>query len=124
MILIETDDVVCYPPSPETDEHGWRLPGSEPYWSGRGTLQLRAGVSDPRAAEGGGRGPFGPARDNVGDLFLPPDLELLEGSTAEIRGHRYALSQVRLVLDPTALGLDCWAATATSFDTWPDGGQR
>lgn len=123
-ILLATDDVVLTPPSENTDEHGWRLPGTDPYWTGRGALQLRAGISDPRAADGGGRGPYGPARDEVGDLYLPPELTVLEGTTAEVRGRRYVLSQVRLVVDPVGGGLDCWAATATSVDTWPDGSKR
>ena len=121
-VLLDTDDVVLVLPSADTDDHGWRLPGTDPYWEGRGALQLRAGVSDPRASEGGGRGPSGPARDEVGDLYLPTGLRPLEGSTAEIRGRVYVLSQVRLVVDPVGLNLDCWAATATSVDTWPDGG--
>jgi hypothetical protein len=125
-LLLGADDVVLYPPSADVDEHGWRLPDLDtPYWSGIGNLQLGPGLSNPQAASGGGRGPYGPARDQLGSLFVPADVVLLEGSTAEVRGRRYVLSQVRLVADPVggvAGELTCWAATATSVDTWPDGG--
>ena len=121
-VLLAEDEVVLYPPSVDVDEHGWRLPDEAPYWSGIGNLQLNPGISNPLAAGGGGRGPYGPARDNVGSLFLPPEVPLLEGSSAMIRDRVYVLSQVRIVADPV-MGLDgpmtCWAATATSNDTWP-----
>ncbi len=127
-LLLAADDVVLYPPSTDMDEHGWRLPDeATSYWTGVGNLQLGPGLSNPLAASGGGRGPYGPARDDVGNLFLPSDVALLEGSTAVVRGRSYVLSQVRLVADP-AEGLEgpltCWTATATSVDSWPAGGTR
>lgn len=125
MILLPTDDVELAPPA-QLDEHGWRLPGDEPYWTGRGNLQLAPGVSDPRAAAGGGRGPYGPARDLTGTLYLPADAAPVEGSVARVRGHVFVLSQVHLVIDPLypAGGITCWQATAMGTDSWPDGGER
>ena len=122
--LVAPDPVTLYPPSSDLDEHGWQLPGSPSYWSGNGNLQLMPGVSDVRAGDGGGRGPYGPARDRLGQLFLPVEMDLIEGSIAECRGRWYYLTQTRFVGDPTGNGdgtspLDCWTATATSFDTWP-----
>lgn len=121
--LVAPDPVTLFPPSGDLDEHGWALPGSEPYWSGSGNLQAFPGIADVRAADGGGRGPFGPARDRSGTLYLPVEMELIEGSVAEIRGRHYYLTQVRFVGDPTGSGdgtapLDVWTANATSFDTW------
>ena len=121
-VLLARDEVVLFAPG-ELDDHGWRLPSDYGYWQGTGNLQLAAGPSEPRAAGGGGHGPHGPARDLAGVVFLPADALPAEGSTADIRGTRYVLSQVRMVLDPvTDDGLSCWVATATSIDTWPDGG--
>lgn len=125
-VLLPTDYVELISPG-ELDEHGWRLPGeAEPYWVGLGSLQLGPGVSDPRAAAGGGRGPHGPARDLTGTLYLPPDANPVEGAGALIRGHPFVLSQVHLVVDPLApgAGLSCWAATVTGVQSWPDGGER
>lgn len=120
-VLLAADQVDLYPPSAALDEHGWRLPDTTTsYWSGVGNLQLQPGISIPTAADGGGRGPFGPARDLLGTLFLPADVPLLEGSTAVIRGRWFVISETRQVTDPTDSGLDCWAAIATSIDTWPN----
>lgn len=121
-VLLATDTIACYPPSQNTDSHGWRLPDlTDQYWTGAGALQLRAGVSDPMAADGGGHGPYDPAYDEVGDVYLPAEagLTVLEGTSIECRGRWYVLSQVRLVADPAGLGLACWVATATSVDSWP-----
>ena len=121
-LLLAADEVTLYPPSVDTDEHGWRLPDtSAPYWSGLGNLQLQPGVSVPTAADGGGRGPYGPARDQLGVLFLPASIPaLFEGSTAVVGARTYVLSQTRVVNDPLdGATLTCWAATATSVDTWP-----
>jgi hypothetical protein len=123
--LVAPDLITLYPPSEDLDEHGWRLPATEAYWQGKGNLQQYPGISDVRASDGGGRGPFGPARDRTGSMFLPvEDLQLIEGSVAECRGRYYYLTQCRFVGDPTGTGdgsspLDIWTATATSFDTWP-----
>jgi hypothetical protein len=123
-VLLPTDHVALYPPA-GLDGHGWRLPAgdaAEPYWQGEGALQLQPGVSDPRAADGGGRGPHGPARDAVGQLFLPGSLpELADGYTARVRGETYVLSQTRRVLDPAGGDLGCWAAQATGTSRWPRG---
>jgi len=121
-LLLPTDDVVLYPPG-QLDGHGWRQPGTRPSWAGRGALQLLPGVSDARAATGGGHGPHGPARDLTGNLFLPPDAAPVEGMSALIRGRVFVLSQVRQVLDPTGPGIGCWTATVQSTDTWPEGGE-
>lgn len=119
-LLLARDDVVLTAPD-GLDEHGWRLPdGTEPLpWSGVGNLQLMPGISNPRAAEQGGRGPFGPARDNTGQLYLPADAPVADGVQAQVRGRRYVLAQARLVTDPVDANLTCWSATATSVDTWP-----
>jgi hypothetical protein len=121
---IAPDPMTLYPPSEDLDEHGWRLPSPEAYWSGKGNLQQYPGIADVRASDGGGRGPFGPARDRTGSVFLPVEAQLIEGSVLECRGRFYYLTQCRFIGDPTGNGdgtapLDCWTATATSFDTWP-----
>jgi hypothetical protein len=123
--LIAPDPMTLYPPTGETDEHGWALPGSEPYWTGQGALQLQPGISDPRAADGGGMGPYNPARDKVGAVFLPVEAGLIEGSVLVCRGRTYFVSQSRFVGDPTGNGdgtapLDCWTAQVTATDQWPD----
>lgn len=121
-LLLAADAVTLCLPG-ELDGHGWREPGRVPHWDGTGNLQLAPGVSDPRAAAGGGHGPHGPARDLTGDLFLPAEAEPAEGMTARVRGRVFVLSQVRFVTDPaSADGIGCWTATATSTDTWPEGG--
>lgn len=120
--MLATGTAELYPPSEATDDHGWRLPGAEPYWQGPANLQLQAGISRPQAGPGGGRGPFGPARDDTGVLYLPDDpglAALRDGWVALVRGKRYVLSQARYVADPAGAGLACWAATATSVDSWP-----
>jgi hypothetical protein len=125
-LLLAPDTAALFRPG-VLDPHGWRRAGEgpQPYYDGPANLQLQPGVSDPRAAAGGGHGPHGPARDLTGNLFLPADdAEPLEGSSAVIRGRVFVLSQVRLVADPTDSGLDCYTATVVSTDTWPDGGER
>jgi hypothetical protein len=113
-VMLASDRVALYPPG-DLDAHGWREPPDDtrPAWSGMGSLQLTAGLSDPRAAGGGGRGPHDPAAAGAGLLYLPPAAEPREGWTAVVRGEPYVLSQVRFVADPTGPGLACWAATVT-----------
>ena len=116
VLLLAADPVTLYPPG-TPDERGWTAPGTTAAWTGTGNLQLSAGSSDPRAAEGGGTGMFGPARLESGALFLPPDAQPADGMTAEIRGRRWVLTNARLVADPVAAGLDCWVAVATRDDS-------
>ncbi len=115
-LLLGVDQVELYPPAAEHDEHGWALPGTDPYWTGTGNLQLAAGSSDPAASTGGGAGPFQPRAVPGGLLVLPPDCPLAEGSAALIRGQWWAVSQVRMIADPTAEpggGCSTMAATVT-----------
>jgi hypothetical protein len=123
-VLLPTDTAALYQPG-DLDPHGWREEGTlGPYWEGECSLQLAPGVSDGRAAAGGGHGPHGPAVDSTGVLFLPPELVIADGMTADIRGRTFVLSQTRLVKDPLGGLLDCWTATVTTSDTWPAGGER
>ena len=117
-VLLAADAVELYPASDTTDGHGWVLPGTVPAWSGLGSLQLAPGSSDPRAADGGGHGPFSPAAVGSGSLYLPLDAGAAEGMAAIIRGDAYILSQVRLVVDPTGGGIDCLVATVSGTATW------
>jgi hypothetical protein len=121
-LLLGSDLVELYPPAADADEHGWALPGTAPYWTGTGCLQLAAGSSDPRASSGGGAGPFDPRAVPDGMLYVPPDCPLAEGSAALIRGQWWSVSQVRLITDPTAEpggGVSCIAAMVTAA---PDDG--
>jgi len=122
---LAADEVTLHPPG-DLDEHGWRNPDDFPVpaWTGTGNLQLAPGVSDPRAAAGGGHGPHGPARDETGTLYLPADAPAADGWTAQVRGRVFVLSQVRLITDPASPGggIACQAATVTTTDTWPGGG--
>jgi hypothetical protein len=111
-LLLAVDHVALYPRG-EADAHGWAEPGTAPRWCGAGNLQLGPGTSDPRAGDGGGRGPHAPAAVPGGTLFLPPDAEPAEGDTALIRSRPWTLSEVRFIADPMGGGLACWAATAT-----------
>jgi hypothetical protein len=113
-VLLAADPVELYPPGKQ-DGHGWTEPADGAYWCGLGNLQLTAGASDPRAADGGGHGPHDPARSESGTLFLPPQVCLTEGSAARIRGELYVLSQVRKITDPIDPqgGISCWAASVT-----------
>jgi hypothetical protein len=117
-LLLATDIVELFGPTGSADAHGWAEPGTDPAWSGAGNLQASAFPSDPRASDGGGHGPFDPAARPVALLFLPVDASPAEGTVAVVRGQTWALSQVRLVVDPTGGGIDCWVATATVSD-WP-----
>jgi hypothetical protein len=124
-VLLAPDTVELYPPGPAEDSHGWALPTGDqlPTWSGPGSLQLAAGPSDPQAAQGGGAGPFDPAAADAGSLYLPPDaVGATEGALAVVRGRAYALSQVRLVTDPTGGPLSCVVATVSGLDGWPPDG--
>ena len=122
-LLLAPDQVELYP-SGGTDSHGWKLPGTTLAWSGLGNLQLTPGRSDPRAADGGGHGPSGPAVTEDGALYLPSEAPVTEGCGALIRGRMFLLSQVRLVPDPTFPqgGLTCWSATASGLSGWPADG--
>jgi hypothetical protein len=116
-LLLAIDTVTLYPAG-AADERGWTQPGTTPAWTGECNLQLGFGLSDPRAESGGGAGMFGPARQEGGELFLPPDAAPVDGMTAEVRGRRWVLSQTRLVPDPTGGGqLDCYTATITRDDS-------
>jgi hypothetical protein len=120
-VLLAPDAVQLYP-ADGADAYGWALPDEAALaWSGQGSLQLAPGLSDPRAADRGGHGPYDPAAADRGALFLPPEANPAEGCSAVIRGRRYVLSQVRLVPDPTdpAGGASCWAATVTGTTAWP-----
>jgi hypothetical protein len=115
-LLLAADTVTLFGPSAGQDERGWAQPGSDPAWTGPGNLQLAPGPSDPRAAGGGGHGPYAPAAVAAGQLFLPPEAgEPRDGWTAQVRGRRWVLSGVRLVIDPADPlgGLSCWAADVT-----------
>jgi hypothetical protein len=122
-LLLAPDQVELYPPS-GADAHGWALPGTAPSWSGTGNLQLSPGISDPHAADRGGAGPHGPAAVDDGTLYLPAEAPVTEGCGALIRGRMFALSNVRLIPDPTypAGGLTCWAARASDTGGWPGDG--
>lgn len=122
-LLLPVDPVTLYAPGGE-DGHGWRMPGGEPSWTGTGNLQLGPGVSDPRAGTGGGHGPFAPAYDQAGSLYLPPDAAVTEGMVAHVRGRAWVLSQVRTVLDPAypGAGAACTVATVTGCENWPEDG--
>ena len=117
-VLLAADAVALYPPSEAADAHGWVLPGTAAAWSGLGSLQLVPGSSDPAAGDGGGHGPFDPAAVASGSLYLPLDAAPAEGDVAVIRGDSYVLSQVRLVVDPTGGGIDCFVATVSGTATW------
>lgn len=122
-VLLATDPVDLYPAEDQADAHGWALPGTTPGWTGAGNLQLSPGTSDPRATDRGGHGPFDPAAAQAGSLFLPMDADPAEGMTAVIRGRPFALSNVRLVVDPTGGGIDCWVAAVAGTGQWGgDGG--
>ncbi len=114
-LLLAPDAVTLYPPSGEADSHGWAEPGAEAAWSGSGNLQLSFGVTDPRAEAGGGRGPFKPAHEPAGLLYLPPEApEPANGTIAEVHGRRYVLSNVHPVSDPIpGAGVACWVASVT-----------
>jgi hypothetical protein len=121
-LLLTPDHVVLYPAG-ELDPRGWREPGDEPAWEGAGNLQLQPGITDPRAADGGGRGPHDPARDHTGQLYLPPDAPVADGMAAVVRGDTYWLGQTRLMEDPTAgARAACWVSTVTGTRTWAEGG--
>jgi hypothetical protein len=120
-LLLGADDVMLWEPSPGDDTYGWAAEDAAgiPAWQGIGNLQLTGGTSDPRAAQGGGRGPFAPAQSETGQLFLPLDAPVTEGITADVRGVTYVLSQTHMVADPLGGNLGCWAATVTEVTTWP-----
>lgn len=111
-VLLAADAVELYPPG-GTDAHGWQLAGdAKPSWRGMGSLQLTGGLSYPGANDPGGHGPHAPARIEAGNLFLPSEARPAEGMVALIRGQRFVLSLVRMLVDPTdpTGGIGCWAA--------------
>jgi hypothetical protein len=123
-LLLGTDTVALYPPAGSADEHGWALPGPDPYWTGTGNMQLTPGPSDPQAAQGGGHGPYAPAAALQGQLYLPPDCPLQEGSAALVRGAWFTVARARLVTDPTAPpgeGASCWVAAVGGTAGWEAG---
>ena len=116
-LLLAADAVELYPAG-QADDHGWQEPpeSARPCWRGMGSLQLVGGLSDPRAAQGGGHGPHDPARTEQGSLFLPLGSDPADGMTAIVRGQVWTLSQVRLIADPVAGvggGISCWAASVS-----------
>jgi hypothetical protein len=121
MTVLLAADLVELFTAGDLDDHGWREPGDDPrpYWRGMGSLQLVSGISDARAADGGGRGPHQPARTEAGNLFLPPEARPVDGMTARVRGQSFAVGQVRLVQDPTnpGGGLTCWASSVSELVT-------
>jgi hypothetical protein len=121
-LLLAADAVALYPPGP-ADVLGWATEGvPPPAWEGTGNLQLAAGMTNPRATEGGGFGPFSPARAQQGVLYLPAEAAPADGMTAECRGIRWALGGVRLVVDPSGGDLTCFEAIATQTSNWPPDG--
>jgi hypothetical protein len=122
-LLLAEDSVTLYPAG-YPDGHGWVMPEGEPIWHGLGNLQPTPGRHDPRAAEGGGHGPFAPEAGEVATLYLPPDAPVADGVWAEVRGVSWYLSQARLMADPFGLGgdLTCWQVNAASTSRWPEGG--
>jgi hypothetical protein len=121
-LLLAADTVELYAPAGTADAHGWADPGTTSAWTGPGNLQMSGFPSDPRAEGPGGHGPFDPAAIPTGVLFLPVDASPAEGTVAQVRGQSWALSQVRLVVDPTGGGIDCWVALATLADQEVSGG--
>jgi hypothetical protein len=120
-VLLANDAVELYAIPGTADAHGWADPGAAPpAWTGTGNLQRAPGYTDRRAADAGGHGPFGPAAQETGILYLPPDANPEAGMTALIRGWIWALSQVREIADPTGSGLlDCWEMDVSAVSTWP-----
>lgn len=118
-LLLAADAVTLYAAT-GADGHGWATADlSTPLWSGAGSLQTSAGRVSALAGDGGGAGPYSPAHSSSAQLYLPPDAPVADGVIAEVRGEHYALSQSRLVTDPTgSAALDCWAATATGTSTY------
>jgi hypothetical protein len=116
MLLLGADQVDLYPPG-DLDGHGWQEETpTRRIWTGTGNLQLLTGQSDPRASDGGGRGPHDPARIETGNLFLPLGADPADGMTAVIRGQAYAVSEVRVIADPVlgpGAGIACHAMTVT-----------
>lgn len=124
-LVLGTDTVALYPPDASADSHGWAQPGADPYWTGTGNMQLTPGPSDPQAAQGGGHGPYAPFAALQGQLYLPPDCPLQEGSAALVRGQWFAVSRARQVSDPTAPpggGISCWVAAVAGTAQWEAAG--
>jgi hypothetical protein len=125
-LLLAPDQVALYEPG-DPDTHGWVTAEDQdqaPLWEGPGNLQAQAGRSAGTADAAGGHGPWDPNRSDLATLFLPTDAPVRDGLRAVIRGRSYALSQARLIEDPTdpTAGIACWMTTATGVDTWTLGG--
>jgi hypothetical protein len=118
MLLLAPDTVDLHGPSSTEDKYGWAQPDDGVVWTGQGNLQLAGGTSDPRAAEGGGGGPYQPRYNSLGQLYLPADAPVTEGAIADVGSKQYVLSQTRIVADPVNLGLDCWVCTVTEVTSW------
>jgi hypothetical protein len=112
-VLLAPDEVTLHPPGAD-DRHGWAEAGDGQLWAGLGNLQLAPGPSDPRAAAGGGHGPYAPAFAASGTLYLPPEAPATDGTWARVRGAAYVLSQVREVADPYDGNLTCLVAAVSS----------
>jgi hypothetical protein len=124
-LLLAPDLVALYEPG-DPDTHGWVTADdlAPSVWEGPGNLQAQAGRSSGTADAAGGHGPWDPNRSEAATLFLPTDAPVRDGLRAVIRGRSYALSQSRLIEDPTdpTAGIACWMITATGVDTWARGG--
>jgi hypothetical protein len=118
-VLLPTDDVALFAAG-VPDAHGWVGAGDDnaaaPMWSGRGALQLSAGITAPGASQGGGAGPFAPAMTPLGSVFLPPDAPVADGMVLTARGRRYVLSSTHLVVDPIGAGNDCMVASVSELE--------
>lgn len=108
-ILLPTDDIGVWDPMPTDDSHGWAEEG-EPVlvWSGLGSVQEQQPVaSDQANEEGGGGGPLDPTHLRVALAYLPTGCQVGPGFVLEARGLEWVVARVRLIADPTGLGLDC-----------------
>lgn len=119
MILLPTDDCALYGQPPVADEHGFIEAPTEAAWEGRGSLQLAGGITGTDASDAGGHGPWGPASDALGTVYLPPESEAVDGMVLVSRDTSYTLSATHLVRDPIGAGSDAIVANVTEFDGWP-----
>lgn len=115
-VLLASDELTLYRAEGK-DAHGWALPGSTPAWTGKGSLQLTAGLTDQGATFFGGAGPYDPARAQQGTVYLPPDAPAVEGMVLVARDHPYVLGALRFVGDPVGAGADCLVASVSELMT-------